>query len=133
MPVLPLWTCTQQQILEEKAPSEKTAFPLLFLKQPVLLQPHNLHSFLHLTAGQAIRPLPTTAARVLLSIPPPFLSPGDIASGPSTLLQQGAAHFHRNLLSKHSKGPNQHITAGSSSSVHQVTAKHGILGATSPS
>lgn len=68
---------------------QKIAFPLLSLKQPVLLHPPNLHSFLRLTAGQAIHPLPTIATGVLLSTLPPFLSPGDFASSPSISSNKG--------------------------------------------
>lgn len=123
--LLPGCTCCN------KFRSRKKAFPLLYLKQPIFLQPITLHSFLHLTAGQAIHPFPITAARVLLSAPSPFLFPGDFISGPRMPLQKGAAHFCRNL-SKHTRRPNQRVTTGRSSSVHQVTDEHVTSGSLCP-
>lgn len=75
----------------------------------------NLHCLLHLTAGQAIHALSTTVARMFLCIPSPFLPPGDFTTGPRTIFRQGLAHYCRNLLSKDSRGPTQHIPAGSTS------------------
>lgn len=125
--------CTQQQRPSRRHPEKKknqTAFPLpsfnpsFSIPQPTLL---------HLAAEQAIHPFPTTVVRELLNIPSPFLSPGDFPTGSSTLLQQEVAHFCRNLLSKDSRGPTQHTTMGSSSSLHHSTAECGILGTTVPS
>lgn len=131
MPILPLWMCTQQQIQTKGILRKKQLFPCLLLT--CLPPAPSLHCLLHLAAGQAIHSLPTTVARVLLSIPSPFLSPGDFATGPSTLLRQEVAHYCRNLLRKDSRGPTQHTTMGSSSSVHHTAAECSIFGATVPS